>query len=425
MDKIHPEDQESVIKELEKALHDKSEYWEKEYRIKISSQGYITVIDRGTIVLNQAGEAIKMVGAIHDVTQEKIILNQLIQQNKFIETVLENLPIGVAANYMDSGKVKLINKNFTEIYGWSVDELSDVESFFEKVYPDPEYRTEVMNQILSDIASGDPERMNWSGIEITTKNGQKRVVSASNIPLPEENLMISTVNDETDLHKAIQELEQFAYIASHDLQEPLRMVSSFLTLLQRKYDRQLDEKAQSYINYAVDGANRMKDMINNLLEYSRANRTNDRIDILNLKEVILETTELLKVLIEENNAELILEDELPMVHFQKSLLIQVFQNLITNAIQNKQKNISPTIQISASSSGKETLIEVKDNGTGVSPEKHEKIFQLFQSFGSNGSVKKRGIGLAICKKIIEKSGGKIWINSDGKNGSTFFFTLRK
>lgn len=106
-------------------------------------------------------------------------------------------------------------------------------------------------------------------------------------------------------------------------------------------------------------------------------------------------------------------------------MIQVFQNLITNAIQNKQKNISPTIQISASSLGKETLIEVKDNGTGVSPEKHEKIFQLFQSFGSNGSVKKRGIGLAICKKIIEKSGGKIWISSDGTNGSSFFFTIRK
>lgn len=130
--------------------------------------------------------------------------------------------------------------------------------------------------------------------------------------------MISTVNDETDLHKAIQELEQFAYIASHDLQEPLRMISSFLTLLQRKYDYQLDEKAQSYINYAVDGANRMKDMINNLLEYSRANRTHDRVDVLNLNEVILETIDLLKVLIEENNVEIIVGDELPIVHFREA-----------------------------------------------------------------------------------------------------------
>ncbi|MGY6522933.1 MAG: sensor histidine kinase [Mongoliitalea sp.] len=424
-EKIHPDDHQEVTETLEKALKDKSEYWEMEYRIQVPSKGYIIVIDRGTILLNESGEVAKMVGAIHDITQEKTILNQLIHQNKFIETVLEKIPIGVAANYIDTGKVKLINKNFTQIYGWSLEELSDVHSFFEKVYPDPDYRTDIKNQILSDISSGDPERMNWSGIEITTKNGQKRIVRATNIPLPEENLMISTVSDQTDLHKAIQELEQFAYIASHDLQEPLRMISSFLSLLQRKYERQLDEKAQSYINYAVDGANRMKDMINNLLEYSRANRLPEKIDLLNLKDVIMETQGLLKVLIEENQAEIIIAQEMPVVHFPKSLLIQVFQNLITNAIQNRKKDQRSIIQIRTKTTNQKTLVEVSDNGIGISPDKHEKIFQLFQSYGSNGDHKKRGIGLAICKKIIEKSGGDIWVKSDGKSGSSFFFTIKK
>lgn len=422
-EKIHPEDQSKVINSLHQAIENNFPYWEMEYKIKVPQKGTLSVSDKASIIFDDNGQAVKMVGVIHDITHQKAILDKLTQQNEFIETVLENLPIGVAANYMDTGKVKLINKNFTEIYGWGVNELSDVNTFFKNVYPDPEYRDQIKSLIMSGIGSGNPEKMNWTGIEITTKSGQKKIVSAKNIPLYHENLMISTVNDETNLHRAIHDLEQFAYIVSHDLQEPLRMISSFLSLLQKKYEHGLDDKAKAYINYAVDGGNRMKDMINNLLEYSRVDRIPEKQEYLNLNELIQETQSLLKVLIEESSTQFDIQENLPVVKFSKSLLIQVFQNLISNAIQNSKEGENPLIRIYATTNDHEVKIEVKDNGIGIPDEKKDKVFQLFQSFGKNSKTKKRGIGLAICKKIIERSGGKIWVESDGKTGSSFYFTL--
>ncbi|UJP64526.1 ATP-binding protein [Mongoliitalea daihaiensis] len=423
LEKIHVDDRSAVVESLNQALQTKTEYWEMEYRMSIPSNKYIYVRDRGTIILNKEGERVKMIGAVHDITEEKNNLNQLIQQNKFIEAVLENIPMGVAANFIDSGKVKLMNQNFTKIYGWSKEELTDVQTFFNNVYPNEEYREEIKEKILADIASGDLDRMKWQGIEITTKAGQKRMVSATNFSLPDENLMISTVIDETDLYKANKELEQFAYIASHDLQEPLRMISGFLSLLEKKYQHQLDEKALSYIKFAVDGSNRMKEMINNLLTYARVSKKPEKADYLTITEVIEDTLEMLQVLIKENQANITYNQTLPVVKYPKSLLIQIFQNLLTNAIQNKREGISPRVHIDAVTTEKAIVFEVKDNGQGIPIEKQESVFQLFQSYGSNGSVKKRGIGLAICKKIIEKSGGKIWVTSDGKTGSSFFFSI--
>lgn len=221
-----------------------------------------------------------------------------------------------------------------------------------------------------------------------------------------------------------QELEQFAYVASHDLQEPLRMITSYLTLLNKKYESLFDEKAKQYIYFAIDGAKRMKNIIMDLLEYSRVSRLEYIPEKLKLDEVVHEVISLQKRIVNETNAEIIYQN-LPEIYFYKTPLIQVFQNLINNAIKYRKDEINPQIIINAQELENEWLISVTDNGIGIDKNMHERIFVIFQRVHSRDKFDGTGIGLAITKKIIENFGGKIWVDSEEGKGSTFYFTLRK
>lgn len=665
--------------------------------------------------------------------------------------ILEHIPIGLAVNHMDSGEVLFVNRRFSEIYGWPVSELLHVESFFEKVYPDPEYREQIKSRILADIQSGQPERMAWDNIPISTQSGQKKIVSARNIPLDQQRLMISTVWDNTkdnlklttlfqernllrtlidiipdyifikdregkfvvnnaanikllgdqieddslgktvfnyfprelaqqymeddllimdqansiwnkeekifdakghekwisttkvplfnsentivglvgisrditdekirefnlkyrskllsaitaishqlfsnedwqivlpyclekigetiradrvyyfenfqkpeapeklfsrqisewtngkvspqinnqsyqnlelekypdflslalskkafscltkelsgatkqifeeqdilsfieipiflndqfygfigcdscieeriwtaeeidflltigsslsiviqrknnldelltvnkqlkktiiDLSFSNQELEQFAYVASHDLQEPLRMISSFLTLIEKKYNNQLDEKGRQYIHYAVDGSKRMKTIIMDLLEYSRAGRLEYPKEMVNLNVLIEEISGLFAKIINDTQAEII-HDELPTLQIQKPAIRQVFFNLIGNSLKYKKENLPPKIQIKALDREREWEFIVSDNGIGIAKEYHSRVFNLFQRLHHREEIEGSGLGLSLCKKIIENQGGEIWLVSETDVGTQVHFTLPK
>jgi len=233
----------------------------------------------------------------------------------------------------------------------------------------------------------------------------------------EERLKLQT----QELVRSNQELVQFAYVASHDLKEPLRMVTNFVRLLERKYKGKLDQEADEFINYAVDGALRMYELINDLLAYSRVGTRREPFHLTNLNEVLESVTSNLSVSIAETGARVHYTD-LPVVVADPIQMVQLLQNLISNAIKFRGRE-APLVQISAEQREKDWLLQVKDNGIGIDPRFSERIFIIFQRLHSRDEYPGTGIGLAICKRIIERHGGKIWVESCPTGGSVFSFTL--
>jgi PAS domain S-box-containing protein len=230
------------------------------------------------------------------------------------------------------------------------------------------------------------------------------------------------LNKVEELNRSNEELGQFAYIASHDLQEPLRMVASYTQLLARRYKGKLDSDADEFITFAVDGASRMQRLIQDLLAYSRVGtKGKDLLDISS-EEALQQALINLRGAIEEKGA-LVTHDPLPSVFADEMQLIQLFQNLVGNAIKYQRPGI-PKVHVTASrNGGKKWTFSVKDNGLGIDPQYFEKIFGMFQRLHKREEFAGTGIGLAICKKIVERHGGSISVESQPGQGSTFRFAL--
>jgi len=223
-----------------------------------------------------------------------------------------------------------------------------------------------------------------------------------------------------DLKRSNQELEQFAYVASHDLQEPLRSVTSYTQLLAQRYQGNLDAKADKYINYIVDGASRMQQLINDLLAYSRLGKRVQEFEAADCNAAVQQSLCNLQIAIAEKNA-VITYESLPTVMADEFQLVQLFQNLIGNAIKFCQD--VPIIHIAASRNESEWLFSVRDNGIGIDPEYADRIFLIFERLHSRREYSGTGIGLAICQRIVERHGGRIWVESQSGEGATFYFTI--
>ncbi len=219
------------------------------------------------------------------------------------------------------------------------------------------------------------------------------------------------------------ELERFAYVASHDLQEPLRMITSFLQLFRKRYEGKIDETADQYIHFAVDGAERMKTLIMDLLEYSRVGSNVELFQDIDLDALLNELKAVFYKTCEEKGAT-IRFNEMPVVRANRTQLFQLFQNLVSNALKY-HGNEAPEILITCEEKEEEYIFSVKDNGIGIDPSFHEKIFVIFHRLHSRSEYGGTGIGLAICKKIVERHGGKIWVESELGKGSNFLFSILK
>jgi signal transduction histidine kinase len=225
-----------------------------------------------------------------------------------------------------------------------------------------------------------------------------------------------------DLERSNRDLEQFAYVASHDLQEPLRKVSSFCQLLQRRYGGQLDERGESYIEFAVDGARRMQQLINDLLAFSRVGRMSAGLGKVDLNEVADAAVAQLSTMSEELDARINVEP-LPTVRGEAGLLTQLLANLVGNALKFRRPGIPPAVNITARWREEGWEVAVADNGIGVEQEYADKVFVIFQRLHSREEYPGTGIGLAMAKKIVEYHGGRIWIDADREDGTTVRFTL--
>jgi signal transduction histidine kinase/DNA-binding LacI/PurR family transcriptional regulator len=225
-----------------------------------------------------------------------------------------------------------------------------------------------------------------------------------------------------ELARSNAELEQFAYIASHDLQEPLRMVTSYVQMLARRYKGQLDADADDFISFAVDGAERMQILIHDLLQYSRVTTHGKPFTPTDCTTTLHHALANLEIAVEESDA-VITHDELPTVMADETQLTRLLQNLISNAIKFRKKETRPEIHVSAERTGDEWTFSVRNNGIGIAPEYFERIFMIFQRLHSREEYTGTGIGLAVCKRIVERHGGRIWVESKLGEESTFYFTI--
>lgn len=267
------------------------------------------------------------------------------------------------------------------------------------------------------ISAPEPKEIRELGLDI--EEMRQRIVfelsevSAARMELDEMN---------TALRRSNSELEQFAYVASHDLQEPLRKVTSFVQLLQERYEGQLDERADQYIAFAVDGARRMQQLISDLLSFSRVGRTTDRFEVVEMAECIALALDNLQAPISEVGARLQIPNVLPTVRGDRALLVSLWQNLIVNSLKFHGET-PPEIRIAVRPADHGWEFALADNGIGIEPRFAEKIFVIFQRLHGRDRYPGTGIGLALCQKIVEFHGGQIWLDASYTGGARFCFTL--
>jgi PAS domain S-box-containing protein len=367
------------------------------------------------------------------VIEHQHTLKELYESEEKYRKLVNNLPQKIF--YKDRGLTYLaVNELFAADFNLSPENIVGKNDF--ELYP-AEKALEYQKIEEQVIKSG--QTLNYD--QVIEKSGQKEYFNIIITPVKDDQGLIAgllgiiwNITERIEYQERLKEtvealklsnkeLEQFAYVASHDLQEPLRMIASYLQLIERRYKDQLDDDACEFIGYAVDGANRLKKLINDLLAFSRVGTRGEPFEKNDLNSIVQTALINLKETIEETEA-IIKCDSLPALPVDKAQMTTVFQNLIANAIKFKSDK-PPEIYITCEEKEDEWLISIKDNGIGFSSEYYEKVFVIFQRLHTIKDYPGTGIGLAICKKIIERHGGKVWVESIPEKGSTFFFNLPK
>ncbi len=397
------------------------EYFEEQpYRIYGSMQD----ID----ARKRAEEALRKTNEVHAIISKTIndsiwewdvISNEITRPGKKLEPLLgyEDVPPEEVSTFFHS-RIKPSDKErlFSKLWEYVND---PTKTYYEDEYrilrADGKYATIYDRAFILRDESGKAIRMIGSSQDISK--------------LKENEIQLKSLNEALEKHvkdlaASNAELEQFAYIASHDLQEPLRMVTSFLSQIEKKYGDILDEKGRQYIYYAVDGAKRMRQIILDLLEFSRVGRTEDDLEEIDVNELLEEISILFNKHITETSAT-VSWSLMPAIKAFRSPLRQVFQNLIGNALKYQKPDINPVIQIGFEEQDRYWKFWVSDNGIGIDAEYFERIFVIFQRLHNKDEYSGTGIGLAIVKKIVENMGGKIWIESELGKGTIFYFTIAK
>lgn len=230
---------------------------------------------------------------------------------------------------------------------------------------------------------------------------------------------------QNELKRKNDELNQFVSIASHDLKAPLRTINSFVQLLERKLEGQLDQTTKEYMQFIKSGVNGMDELIKHLLQHAKASSNKGKVEVVHLNKTLEVVQRNLHALIQETNGQIIIENPLPCIHAVNFQMIQLFQNLIGNGIKYNKENVNPIVRIQCKEEENHFLISIMDNGIGIAPEDTTKVFEVFHRLRGANNYEGTGLGLSICKKIVENMKGKIWLESEVGVGTTFKFTLSK
>jgi PAS domain S-box-containing protein len=374
--------------------------------------------------LFEISDELCLVAQIVDITEWRHAEQNLKESEERFSIAFHASPVAQAITLTSAGELLVVNDAYCRLFEYSREELVGKSTIDLRLWENPADRQAALEELLTT------GHIHLQEINIRTQSGEIRTALTSIEPISWKGLpcVISSVIDitdrkqmEDDLRRSNAELEQFAYVASHDLQEPLRAVAGMVQLLQRRYQGQLDERADEYIHHAVEAADRMQSLINDLLAFSRVGRRSNPIEPVESKICLGVALRNLAVAIHESNA-LITADALPVVRADSTQLVQLFQNLIANGIKFQSRK-EPQIHISAKLVKDAWLFSVQDNGIGIEPQYFERIFLVFQRLHTRREYPGTGIGLAICKKIVERHGGSIWVESMPGVGSTFYFTL--
>jgi PAS domain S-box-containing protein len=383
----------------------------------------------------ESAEGILVTAAIRDISVRKGAETHLAQMEGRYRGLLEAAPDAMVVVNV-AGEIVLLNVRAEKEFGYSRDEL--VGQKVKNIIPEG-----FAERIIADGTRSAAEALAQQigmGIELIgrRKDGSEFPIELMLSPLEsaEGILVTAAIRDISvrqkaekhlvktvgELKRSNDELQQFAYVSSHDLQEPLRMVSSYTQLLAKRYKGRLDSDADEFIAYAVDGCNRMQGLIQDLLTYSRAGTNGKALHEISGEDALRVALTNLRPTIQQSGA-VVTHDSLPAVTTDAPQLTQVFQNLIGNAIKYRGHEV-PQVHVSATNNGgDEWIFSVRDNGLGIDPQYFERIFIIFQRLHGREEFEGTGIGLAICKKILERLGGRIWVESQPEKGSTFYFAL--
>lgn len=376
---------------------------------------------------------------LKNITASRDDLNREIEARMKVETELRKLTVAIEQSPAvtvitdRNGSIEYVNPMFTEVTGYRAEEAIGNNP---RILKSGTHPVEFYEELWKTITAG---RV-WQGDFLNKKkdgglywetatirpifdvNGEIEHYLAIKVDITDRKKAESRLNELLDeLKRSNQALEQFAYIASHDLQEPLRMVTSYMQLLERRYKGKLDEDADTFIGFAVDGAKRMKVLINDLLAFSQVGSHGNPFVPTDFTEVINEVLSNLSVTIEESGAT-VTHDPMPVIEADKMQIAQLLQNLVGNAIKFSKAG-PPKVHIGVKRDGGMWQFSVSDNGIGIAPEYYERIFQIFQRLHSKDKYSGTGIGLAVSKRIVERHKGRIWVESAQGKGTTFYFTI--
>ena len=436
--RVHPDDIDKVKNYLRENFINNSSKTTFEYRYS-NGKEYLNVVDHAYILRNKAGKVERIIGSLKDITEQKKIAAELEEKLHLIESLIKDKEYILASiadcfyvidndcnyRYCNKALVDILKVEEKELIGKNIFQL--YPSLANSEFQD-KLNLAIKEQIPQHFELFVSEDNRWyeqdfypftdgcTAIfrEITYRKNIEQQIIQSNQELQ--------ITSEALINKN-KELESFAYVASHDLQEPLRMVTSFLQKFEQKYASIVDETGKKYIHFAVDGAERMRVLINDLLKYTSANSDRFERVKVDMNEVIIDILQLHRERLVENSIEII-TDPLPVILAGKVSMSQLLQNLVGNGIKycNKEKAI---IKISVIENANEWEFSVTDNGIGIAPEYYQKIFIIFQRLHQKHHYSGTGIGLSICKKIVESYKGRIWVESVLGEGSSFKFTIPK
>lgn len=429
LDRIHPSDREAVKQRIQRHRLDFETVRHNETKF-LRLDGKETYAEVAARSVMYQGEAAAQV------TLRDISLRKEAEERFYKAFNASPEPMTIAS--ASDGRYLDVNESFLRVTGYSREEVIGRTSLELKFWERPEDRARLVEILEKQGSVRDLE------ITFLTKLGEQRtgLDSAEIIELAGQKCILAIFKDITEkkileqqrnraedalarraaeLARSNAELAQFAYVASHDLQEPLRMVASYTQLLSKRYGDKLDPDARDFIGYAVDGATRMQALIAELLNYSRVGTHGKVFQLSNCEAILERVLAVLKLAVSENSA-VVSHDPLPTVMGDEMQLSQLFQNLVANALKFRG-HTPPQIHVSAERKENAWQFSVVDNGIGIAPEYAERVFMIFQRLHSRSEYPGTGIGLAICKKIVERHGGRIWVQSQPGSGATFFFTI--